>query len=97
MTGQNRHNWPDFFCQGTFLRSLGQERSQRVSPGSPPIKMLFQIFRLNLAETCLKCTILVTSFQKTPSAGAFLPPASLNLQYWWLEVLGQISGFWSYM
>jgi len=22
MTGQNRHNWPDFFCKGTFLRSL---------------------------------------------------------------------------
>jgi len=20
-TGQNRHNWPDFFCKGTFLRS----------------------------------------------------------------------------
>jgi len=23
MTGQNRHNWPDFFCNGTFFWSLG--------------------------------------------------------------------------
>jgi len=24
VTGQNRHNWPDFFCQGTFLEVLGK-------------------------------------------------------------------------
>jgi len=24
MTGQNRHNWPDFFCQGTFFEALGK-------------------------------------------------------------------------
>jgi len=50
--------------------------------------MLFQIFRLNFswAETCLKCTILVTNFQKSPSAGGFPPQAPLNLQYWWSEV-----------
>jgi len=21
MTGQNRHNWPDFFCEETFFKS----------------------------------------------------------------------------
>jgi len=26
--------------------------------------------------------ILVTNFQKSPSAGGFPPPAPLNLQYW---------------
>jgi len=23
MTGQNRHNWPDFFCKETFFKVLG--------------------------------------------------------------------------
>jgi len=23
MTGQNQHNWPDFFCKGTFVEVLG--------------------------------------------------------------------------
>jgi len=39
------------------------------------------------------CTILVTNFQKSPSAGGSPPPpALLNLQYWWPEVpwFGQI-------
>jgi len=35
----------------------------------------------------LKYTILVTNFQKSPSAGGFPPLAPLNLQYWWPEVL----------
>jgi len=45
--------------------------------------------------TCLKCSILVTNFQKLPSAGGFPPPAPLNLQYWWPEVpwFGQIVVF----
>jgi len=28
MTGQNRQNWPDFFCQGTSFCGLGQGHSQ---------------------------------------------------------------------
>jgi len=24
MTGQNQHNWPDFFCQETFFEVLGK-------------------------------------------------------------------------
>jgi len=40
--------------------------------------------------------ILVTIFQKSPSAAVDSPfPAPLNLQYWWPEVswFGQIVGF----
>jgi len=33
-----------------------------------------------------KCTILVTNFQKSPSAGGFPPQTSLHFQYWWLKV-----------
>jgi len=56
MTGQNQHNWPDFFCQGTFFEVLGKG----VARGSGQnvashvfsdlwFKMLFQIFRLNFS------------------------------------------------
>jgi len=31
--------------------------------------------------------VLVTDFQKSPSAGGSPPPAPLNLQYWWPEVV----------
>jgi len=34
---------------------------------------------------CLKCIILVTNFQKSPSAGGFPPPAPIYLQFWWAE------------
>jgi len=34
----------------------------------------------------LKCIILVTNFQKSPSAGSSPSPAPLNLQFWWAEV-----------
>jgi len=30
---------------------------------------------------CLKCIILVTNFQKSPSAGGSPPPAPLNLHF----------------
>jgi len=35
------------------------------------------------------------NFSKSPSAGGFLPPAPLNVQYWWHEVpwFGQIVVF----
>jgi len=39
MTGQIRHNWPDFFCQETFFEILGKGVASAPSP--PPIKMLF--------------------------------------------------------
>jgi len=40
-------------------------------------------------------SILVTNFQKSPSARSFPPSAPLNLQYWWPEVpwFGQIVVF----
>jgi len=34
----------------------------------------------------LKCFILVTNFQKSPSAGDSRAPAPINLQFWWAEV-----------
>jgi len=41
---------------------------------------------------CLKCIILITNFQKSPSAGGSSPPAPLNLRFWRREVVwfGQI-------
>jgi len=33
MTGQNRHNLPDFFCQGTFFEILGKDVAK--SPSLP--------------------------------------------------------------
>jgi len=47
MTGQNRHKRPDFFCQGKFFEVLGMGVARE--PGPHPIKMLFQIFRLNFS------------------------------------------------
>jgi len=45
MTGQNRHNWPDFFCQETFFEVLGKGIAWGWTRGlGSPIKMLFQIF-----------------------------------------------------
>jgi len=35
---------------------------------------------------CLKCIILVTKFQKSPSAVGSPLPAPLNPQFWWAEV-----------
>jgi len=51
MTGQNRHNWPDFFCQETFFQVLGKGVATGWDKGARPlpIKMLFQIFRLNFS------------------------------------------------
>jgi len=34
MTGQNRHIWPDFFCQGMFFEVLGKGVAR--GPGTPP-------------------------------------------------------------
>jgi len=34
MTGQNRHNWPDFFCQGKIFKVLGKDVAR--GPGPPP-------------------------------------------------------------
>jgi len=33
-----------------------------------------------------KIIILVTNFQKSPSAGGSPPPAPINLRFWWPEV-----------
>jgi len=50
MTGQKRHMWPGFFCQGTFFEVLGKGVAREVPGGpNPSIKMLFQIFRLNFS------------------------------------------------
>jgi len=48
----------------------------------------FRFSRWILAEMCLqyKCFILVTNFQKLPSAGGSPPPAPLNLQFWWPKI-----------
>jgi len=33
VTGQNRYNWPDFFCQGTFFEVL--DKGVARGPGPP--------------------------------------------------------------
>jgi len=61
MTGQNRHNWPDFFYKETFFEVLSKGVARRL--GSPyQLKRCFTFLGLILAEICLKCTILVTNF-----------------------------------
>jgi len=37
MTGENRHNWPDFFCQRTLFEVLGKgvARGWLRGPGLP--------------------------------------------------------------
>jgi len=60
--------------------TVNQGRSQVL----PPIEMLFQVFKLDswiLAEMCLKCIILVTDFQKLPSAGALCPKRLLIFNF----------------
>jgi len=32
MTGQSRHNWPDFFCQATFFEVLGKDLAREPGP-----------------------------------------------------------------
>jgi len=58
-------------------------------------KCCFRFLGWILAETCLKCTILVTNIQKSPSSGGFPSQALRNLQCWWPEVpwFGQIVVF----
>jgi len=34
MTGQNRYNGPDFFCQGTFFEVLGKGVAREPGPPS---------------------------------------------------------------
>jgi len=77
---------------------FGQGHSQQwAQEARPPTqsKCCFGFLDYVLAETCLKCTILVTNFQKSPSAEGSPPLAPLNLQYWWPEVpwFGQIVVF----
>jgi len=56
-------------------------------PGPSQSKCYFRFLGWILAEICLKCIILVTNFQKLPSAGGSSPPAApLNLQHWWPEI-----------
>jgi len=52
MTGQNQHNCPDFFCQEKFFEVLGKGVAKGLGPH--PIKMLFQIFRLNFSWNMYK-------------------------------------------
>jgi len=35
MTGQNRHNWPDFFCQGTLGEGLARGWARVPAPPPP--------------------------------------------------------------
>jgi len=42
-------------------------------------KCCFRFLSWILAEMCLKCIILITNFQKSPSAGGSPLPALLNL------------------
>jgi len=32
LTEQNRHNWPDLFCQRTFFEILGKGVARRLGP-----------------------------------------------------------------
>jgi len=63
-----------------MVYTKGVARGAR-GPG-PPNRNVVSGFKLILAEMCLKCIILVTNFQKLPSAGGFSPPAPHNLQFW---------------
>jgi len=82
LTGQNRHNWPDFFCQGTFFEVLGKAVAR--GPG-PPINMLFQIFRLNFSRDMSKMHYFSNKFSKIAQRwgrnqvlGAFRPQRFLT-------------------
>jgi len=52
----------------------------------------FQILCWISAEICLKCIILLTNFQRSPSAGAFRPQRSLSFDFgtWRLRVLAKL-------
>jgi len=34
MTEENQHNWPDFFCQGTYFEVLGKGVARRWAQGA---------------------------------------------------------------
>jgi len=93
MTGQNRHNWPNFFFRERFW-GLEPRDGLRES-GPPPIKMLFQIFRLNLSWDLSEMYYFSNKFSKIFKRWGFPPPAPLNLQYWKPEIpwFGQIVVF----
>jgi len=61
MTGQNQHNWPDFFYQKTFFEVLGKGVAKGLDP---QIKMLFQIFRLNFSWGMSKMHYFSNKFSK---------------------------------
>jgi len=82
----------------TFLQAMGVARGPRGSGPLPPqSKCYFKFLGWILVEICLKCIILVTNFQKSPSAGGSSPPAPLNLRFdmMWPEVTwcGQVLFF----
>jgi len=64
-------------------------------PGLPQSKCCFRFLRWILAEIYLKCIILVTNFQKSPSAGGSSPsaPAKTSTLATWSFVIGQIMVF----
>jgi len=67
-----------------YLYNANQGRSQGVW-GDAPQKSKCCLADWILSEICLECIILVTNFQKSPSAGRSPPRAPINLQYWWPE------------
>jgi len=77
------------FLQTKVDHSILQGRSQGGPGGPPPSqsKCCFRFLGWISAEICLKCIILVTNFQNSPSAGGSPLPAPLNLHYWWPEVM----------
>jgi len=87
-------NWEDLFTN--LIIKDSQSRACQGGPGArPPLqsKCCFYFFSWILAEICLKCIILVTNFQKSPSAGGWPTSAPLNLQYWcpkvkWFDQIG---------
>jgi len=46
----------------------------------------FLVVKTVKCKRSIKCIVLVTNFQKSPSAGGSSPQATFNLQYWWPEV-----------
>jgi len=79
MTGQNRHNWSEFFCQGTFFEVLskGVDRGWNQKARLPPIEMLFQIFRLNFSGDMSKMHYFSNIFSKIAKRWGLFAPQHL--------------------
>jgi len=91
-----------FFIKPVVRNGEKMRLSKCLARGSPGgSKCCFRFLGWILAEICLKCIVLVTNFQKSPSAGGSPPPVPLNLPYCllvtWSKVIWPNCGFSSWL